>query len=111
MKEINPTEAKSLRDAKQTGWYAVWANPPQLHPDHRYVVQLGDRFFLTEDPKEFRIELSAVFVLNGLLKQGHLVYASGPIAELLQAETQKAKSIDIGAGVPTYHTKGLEPKR
>lgn len=111
MRQISRTEAKSLREDGVAGFYAAWANPPVLHPQNIYVVQIGESFYLTA-PGELDIsEAGLVTLPSGLLKQAHAVTVSNEeLARMIIEDTKKGKPIDLGAGVPSYHTDSLKPQ-
>ena len=111
MRQISQTEANSLIEDGAAGFYAVWANPPVIHKQHIYVVQIGEAFHLTA-PGELTIEDAGVVLLpNGLPKQAHAVSVHNEqLAALLVEETKRAKQVSLGAGVPSYHTQSLKPQ-
>lgn len=110
MRQISRAEANSLREDGAAGFYAAWANPPVLHPANIYIVQIGEDFYLTATGELTIEEAGIVLLPNGLPKQAHAVtFTNEALARMVIEETKKAKPIDLGAGVPSYHTDSLKP--
>jgi hypothetical protein len=111
MREISKDEADDLQAAGTHGFWATWANPLAVHPDNRYVVCVGDKWYDME-PGALTIKFEGLVRLpGGKLKQAHTVLINNTqLAALVQEETAKGKQIDLGAGVPTVHTDNLKPQ-
>lgn len=97
MREITAAEATELRSSGAAGWYAIYANPPEPHPK-QHVVEVGQRFFLT-DISEFKIEAGGIVHVPDLrvkFKQLHKVLVqSDELAALLLQESEKAPEVKI----------------
>jgi len=91
-REISKSEGNLILQSRQAGFYAVWSNPPFLHKD-RYVVQIGQRFWLLDVPFFDVKYIGVISLQNKKLKQAHEVFCDIPeISELIQQEMRKCVS-------------------
>lgn len=108
MRKIDSNEAKQLIQSKQAGWYAVWANPPILHPNQT-VVEFRDNCYLVGKDL-FEIEpVGQIIMINGVPKQGFAICSYSPeLTVLLKAEIERHKA--NAKTSPGYFTKDIDSK-
>jgi len=109
VRKIDRAEVNRLLQANEAGWYAIWANPPILHPI-QMVIEIGNDYYLA-GKEDFEIESKGPVIINGLLKEAHQILCYNPeLTALLLADAERGKKIDVGIDVPTYHTDKLKPR-
>lgn len=107
LREISKEEADRLIESGEAGFYAVWANPPTPHAV-QHVLQIKLQYWLVPI-ENLKIEKAGIVNLGGLMKQVHTVKMDLPdeISELLKADMERYQKIDVGVGIPAYHTQKL----